>query len=143
MFVFSVYIAYSLTVFDYFAKIVKNKVTESGTSSVPQLVLNCTERINNMEIKLQKENQKLTVTVCGRLNSSTVPELEVLLKENMEDTKEIVFDFHNLEYISSAGLRVLLASYKKLAGKVKILGANSTVTDIFKITGMAAIFDVD
>jgi len=96
-----------------------------------------------MEAILNKENQKLTVAVSGRLDSNTVPELECLLKKNFTDTNELVFDFLNLEYISSAGLRVLLATHKYLSGNVKIINTNQTVKDIITLTGMKTFLNVE
>jgi len=96
-----------------------------------------------MEITLQKENEVLTLALAGRLDTSTVRELETCLKENLSDVTELVFDFTALEYLSSAGLRVLLASHKHLAGHMTIKNANETVLDVFRITGMSTIFRIE
>ena len=96
-----------------------------------------------METFFSKDNQKLTVAVSGRLDSSSVHELESELKSNLVGISELVFDFSNLEYISSAGIRVLLGCYKLVSGNMQILNASEMIMDVFRITGMITIFNIE
>lgn len=67
-----------------------------------------------MTIENKKDNGKLTLTITGRLDTSTAPKLEETLKESYDNVTELIFDFQKLEYISSAGLRVLLSAQKTM-----------------------------
>lgn len=98
-----------------------------------------------MTINKIKNGNKLTVAVTGRLDTITVPEMEMFLKENMDGIDDIVFDFSNLEYISSAGLRILLSTKKKLgsSGIMKVSNINETIMEIFEITGFSNILDIE
>ena len=93
-------------------------------------------------MKVTKKTNEKGLTICleGRLDTTTVPELEKELAE-IDHTKELVFDFENLEYISSAGLRLIL-KFKKENDTTKVINCNSEVYDIFHMTGFADIMDV-
>ncbi len=92
-----------------------------------------------MEIKKNIEGTKLTLAPIGRVDTITSPELEAAVQ--LDGVEELVFDLSQVDYISSAGLRVLLASQKKMAGKsMKILGARPAVKEVFDITGFSDIF---
>ena len=94
-----------------------------------------------MEIKKSLEDGKLKLAVSGRLDTNTAPELESELEFDGAD--EVVFDFAGLEYISSAGLRVLLTAKKSTmsSGKqMSVVNANDTVRGVFEITGCGEIF---
>ena len=92
-----------------------------------------------MEIKKNLEGAKLTLAPIGRVDTITSPELEAAVQ--LDGVEELVFDLANVDYISSAGLRVLLASQKKMAGKVmKIANAKPAVKEVFDITGFSDIF---
>ena len=96
-----------------------------------------------MKIEKKLENGCLTLKVEGRLDTNTSPELEGELK--LEGVTEIVFDFASLEYISSAGLRVLLCAQKAMmvsGGKMSIANPNEMVKSVFDITGMSSIFTI-
>lgn len=97
-----------------------------------------------MEIKKTKENDKLTISLSGRLDTSTAPNLENDIKD-LSGVTELVFDFADLEYISSAGLRVLLATQKvmNIQGKMIIRHANSTIQEVFDITGFCDILTIE
>ena len=98
-----------------------------------------------MEILTNLEEKKLTVTLEGRLDTTTAPSLEKTLKDSLNDVEELVFDFEKLEYISSAGLRVLLAAEKvmKKQGSMVIKHVNSEIMDIFEITGFTDILTIE
>ncbi len=97
-----------------------------------------------MEIIKTAEDSKLTVAVKGRLDTTTAPELEEALQAEMEGLKELELDFSELEYISSAGLRVLLATQKKLQGQgtMTVTGVNDIVMEVFEVTGICDILNI-
>ena len=94
-----------------------------------------------MNITKKLDENDLTISLEGRLDTVTVQDLEKEL-EGIDNTKNIVFDFENLEYISSAGLRIVLKT-KKENEKVKVINCNPEVYEIFKMTGFAEIMDVE
>lgn len=99
-----------------------------------------------MNIVITKNGNECTLGVSGRIDSNTAPELEGKIKEVVGNLRSLVFDFSELEYISSAGLRVLLASYKKMTaskGTMTIKNACESVKEIFVITGMSNIFNIE
>lgn len=98
-----------------------------------------------MEIKKSIEDKKLLIKVEGRLDSTTANDLEAAINESIEDKEEVVIDFTDLEYISSAGLRVLLATQKIMAkqGILKVCGLNETVKEIFDVTGFSDILTIE
>ncbi|MBR6702528.1 MAG: STAS domain-containing protein, partial [Clostridia bacterium] len=76
----------------------------------------------------------------------TAPELEEVLKSELADVEELTFDFSALEYISSAGLRVILSAQKKMnvsGGSMKVLNPNEIVSEIFDVTGFSDILDIE
>ena len=96
-----------------------------------------------MQIVKGLENGILTLKVSGRLDTNTSPELEAELM--FDGVKEIVFDLSGLEYISSAGLRVLMTAQKAMMtcdGKMSVVNPNSVVKGVFDITGMSSVFNV-
>ncbi|MBQ2063029.1 MAG: STAS domain-containing protein [Firmicutes bacterium] len=97
-----------------------------------------------MEIIKTAEDSKLTVAVKGRLDTTTAPELEEALSAELEGTKELELDFSELEYISSAGLRVLLATQKKMQGQgtMTVTGVNDIVMEVFEVTGFCDILNI-
>lgn len=97
-----------------------------------------------MTINKNLEGEKLNVAVEGRLDTSTAPELEKELSD-LTGVKELVLDFSKLEYVSSAGLRVLLASQKAMnaQGKMLIKNVNETIMEVFEITGFADILTIE
>ena len=99
-----------------------------------------------MEIKQELNNNELVVTLKGEINSSTAPELEEALKNSLENIKRLVFDFTELSYISSAGLRVLLVAKKtidKNDGQMVVRNPNESIMDVFEITGFKNILDFE
>ena len=97
-----------------------------------------------MEIIKTAEDKKLAVEVKGRLDTTTAPELEAALKEAMEGIEELTLNFAELEYISSAGLRVLLATQKAMQGKGEMIvtGVNDIVMEVFEVTGFCDILNI-
>ena len=98
-----------------------------------------------MTINLTNENSMLNVELEGRLDTTTAPQLEAELKQNLGDTKELVLDFAKLEYILSAGLRVILAAQKAMnkQGSMVIKNVNSTVMEVFEVTGFSDILTIE
>ncbi|MBQ7264996.1 MAG: STAS domain-containing protein [Firmicutes bacterium] len=98
-----------------------------------------------MTITKDLNDKKLTVALEGRLDTATSPELEASLKEDIDNVTELVFDISKLEYISSAGLRVLLSSQKIMnkQGKMTVTGANESVMEIFEVTGFIDILNIE
>ena len=97
-----------------------------------------------MNIDKKLEDGRLTLVVSGRLDTNTSPELESEIKS--DGVNEIVFDFASLEYISSAGLRVLMTAHKAMmtcGGTMKILHPNEMVKGVFDITGLGDIFNIE
>ncbi len=97
-----------------------------------------------MEIKKTLDGEKLTVAISGRLDTTTAPELEEALKESMDGISELVIDFTETEYISSAGLRVLLSAQKTMnkQGSMVVTGVNDVIMEIFEVTGFVDILDI-
>ena len=87
----------------------------------------------------------LTVALEGRLDTMTSPELEAELNASLPAADSLVFDFSKLDYISSAGLRVLLAAHKQMAGKggMKVTNVNEVVQEVFDVTGFADILTIE
>ena len=97
-----------------------------------------------LNINVKSEGEKLTVKLEGRLDTTTSPELESELGMNLDGIKEFLFDFNGLEYLSSAGLRVLLNAQKTMnqQGEMKVTGVSDAVKEIFDVTGFSDILTV-
>ena len=92
-----------------------------------------------MEVKQTLEGVKLTVAPVGRIDTLTAPELDSALA--LDGVEELIFDFSEVTYISSAGLRVLLAALKRLGGHpVTVAHVSPAVREVFDITGFSALF---
>ena len=98
-----------------------------------------------MTINQTRDGGKLTVKLEGRLDTTTAPQLEGELRTAVDGVTELEFDFTKLEYISSAGLRVLLAAQKVMnkQGDMVIRNANSDLMDIFEVTGFVDILHIE
>ena len=98
-----------------------------------------------LNIKKTVENGKAVFALEGRLDTISTPELEKELKEVLGGLSELTLDFEKLDYISSAGLRVLLTTHKALFGRgeMKILHVNETVMEIFEVTGFTEILTIE
>ena len=98
-----------------------------------------------MMIYKEKNGSALTVTLEGRLDTTTAPALEKTLKESYDGLSELTLDFAGLEYISSAGLRVLLSAQKIMnrQGNMKLIHVNETILEILEVTGFSDILTVE
>ena len=94
-----------------------------------------------MNINIEKENGATILKIDGRLDTTTAPELEKAINGEGEALKNLVLDFKGVDYISSAGLRVLLTAQKKMnvQGSMELVGVSEAVMDIFEMTGFADI----
>ncbi len=98
-----------------------------------------------LSISRVREDGKLTLALEGRLDTISAPELEACLKEELGGSEELVLDLEKLDYISSAGLRVLLAAQKTMCrrGGMKLRGVNKTIMEILEVTGFADILTIE
>lgn len=98
-----------------------------------------------MTIEKLIEGTKLTITLLGRLDTMTAPKLETALKQSISGVEELVLDFAQLEYLSSAGLRVLLSAQKVMnrQGRMVVRNVNETVQEIFDVTGFVDILTIE
>lgn len=92
-----------------------------------------------MTITKTKNENELQIALQGRLDTITAPDLEAELKESLDGVTLLSFDFKDLEYISSAGLRVIMSAQKIMnnKGEMKIYNVNETVMEIFEVTGFS------
>lgn len=98
-----------------------------------------------LNIHQTTENEKTILALTGRLDTVTAPELEQKIKEALPSASALTLDLENLEYISSAGLRVLLAAQKALTGKggLTITHAGEAIMEIFEVTGFSDILTIE
>ena len=98
-----------------------------------------------MTIEKKINGEALTLIVSGRLDTQTAPELEKELDSVLADIKELTFDFANLEYVSSAGLRVILKAQKAMnaQGSMTLTGVNDSIMEVFDITGFLDILTIE
>ena len=97
-----------------------------------------------MTINVERDFELVTLEITGRLDTTTAPNLESVVNELSEDTKELIFDMSGVEYISSAGIRVLLGAYKKMNtnyGIMRIEKANDMVREVFEMTGLLELLE--
>lgn len=98
-----------------------------------------------MVINKNVEGKNMTIALDGRLDTTTAPQLEAELKESIDGIEKLVFDFENLGYLSSAGLRVLLSAQKTMnkQGEMVITKVNETIMEIFEVTGFVDILTIE
>ena len=109
------------------------------------LIFQKKKRGQMMDIDKKINGKELTITVEGRLDTITAPQLEAELKRSVGDTERLIFDLSSLEYISSAGLRVLLSAQKVMnrQGEMIVRNANEMVMEVFEITGFVDILNIE
>ena len=97
-----------------------------------------------MNIQSQKNGTELAIALSGRLDTTTAPELEQTLKGALEGITALSFDLADLEYMSSAGLRVMLSAQKTMAkqGSMTVTHVNETIMEIFEVTGFSDILTI-
>ncbi len=98
-----------------------------------------------MTIEKTSEGTELTLALTGRLDTTTAPQLETEMKRSIAGMESLILDFAGLEYLSSAGLRVLLAAQKVMnkQGKMVIRHVNETISEVFEITGFSDILTIE
>lgn len=99
-----------------------------------------------MEIIKNINNEEINFALVGRLDTTTAPSLDAAIAEVMPNAKKIIFDFAQLEYLSSAGLRVILSTQKTIAaknGEFIIRHVNDTIMDVFDMTGFTSILTIE
>ena len=98
-----------------------------------------------LNIEKKSEGKKLSFALSGRLDTTTAPDLEKEVKDNIEGVEKLDFDFADLAYISSAGLRVLLSAQKIMnkQGKMVVKNCSDEIKDIFEVTGFSDILTIE
>ena len=98
-----------------------------------------------MNINQIKNENKLTLAIEGRIDTKTAPQLEKTLAEVLDGIKELTFDFTDVSYISSAGLRVLMSAQIRMneQGRMTVIHANEDLMEIFEITGFTEILTIE
>ena len=98
-----------------------------------------------MTIEIKRNAEETTIELAGRLDTTTAPALDKTINNDIEGTKNLVLDFKSLEYISSAGLRVLLGAQKKMQkiGSMKVTNVCEEVMEVFEMTGFADILVIE
>ena len=98
-----------------------------------------------MTIEIKKSNLETIIEVAGRLDTIAAPVLDKTINEDIGDTKNLVLDIKGVEYISSAGLRVLLGAQKKMQkiGTMKVVNVCEAVMEVFEMTGFADILVIE
>lgn len=98
-----------------------------------------------MNIQQTRNGNELVVALEGRLDTVTAPELEAALKDALEGVETLILDFEKLDYISSAGLRVLLVAQKTMSqqGSMKIRNVNEIIREVFDVTGFSDFLTIE
>ena len=98
-----------------------------------------------MTINKKSEGSTLTLGLDGRLDTTTAPQLETEIRSSLNGVKELILDFKDLAYLSSAGLRVILAAMKQMKkqGTMIIRNVNDTIMEVFEITGFADMLTIE
>ena len=98
-----------------------------------------------MTIEIKRNVEVTTIDIVGRLDTITAPELDKTINGDIADVKNLVLNFKGLEYISSAGLRVLLGAQKKMqkVGSMKLINVCEEVMEVFELTGFADILTIE
>ena len=98
-----------------------------------------------MTIDIKKMGNEAVIEVVGRLDTTTAPVLDKMIGESIPETSDLTLDLKGLEYISSAGLRVLLSAQKRMrkSGAMKLRNVREEVMEVFEMTGFADILDIE
>ena len=98
-----------------------------------------------MTIEIKKNAEETVIEIVGRLDTITAPALDKTINEDIGDTKNLILDVKGMEYISSAGLRVLLGAQKKMQkiGSMKVINVCEAVMEVFEMTGFADILVIE
>ena len=98
-----------------------------------------------MTVEIKKNLDELILEITGRLDTITAPTLDKTINDHFDEFESLILDLKNLEYISSAGLRVLLSAQKKMQqkGAMKVINVCEEVMDVFEMTGFADILNIE
>ena len=98
-----------------------------------------------MTIEIKKSAEATIIEIVGRLDTITAPSLDKTISEDVTDAKNLILDLKGMEYISSAGLRVLLSAQKKMQkiGSMKVINVCAEVMEVFEMTGFADILTIE
>lgn len=98
-----------------------------------------------MTVEVKKDGEKLIIIPEGRIDAVTANDFSKAIDDNIEGVKDLTFDFEKLEYISSAGLRVLLTAQKNMSkvGAMKLIHVADVIMDVFNITGFSDILTIE
>lgn len=99
-----------------------------------------------MEAKFNKQDSTLTVAISGNIDTVTAPELDAQLQENLSGIKDLILDFAAVDYISSAGLRVVLMANQQMEdvdGNMTVKNVNDDVRDVFEMTGFDSLLNLE
>ena len=98
-----------------------------------------------MTIEIKKRTEATIIEIVGRLDTITAPSLDKTISEDVTDAKHLILDLKGMEYISSAGLRVLLGAQKKMQkiGSMKVINVCAEVMEVFEMTGFADILTIE
>jgi anti-sigma B factor antagonist len=98
-----------------------------------------------MTIEIKKNQKETIIEIIGRLDTITAPALDKTINEDLGDTQNLILDVKGMEYISSAGLRVLLTAQKKMQkiGSMKVTGACEEVMEVFEMTGFVDVLTIE
>ena len=98
-----------------------------------------------MTIEIKRNSEEIVIAIVGRLDTNTAPALDKTISEDISASQHLVLDMNGLEYISSAGLRVLLGAQKKLqkSGSMKVINVCDEIMDVFDMTGFTDILTIE
>lgn len=98
-----------------------------------------------LNITKNLDGKKLTIALEGKLDTITAPDFEAAVRESIGDVEELVFDLAGLEYITSAGLRVLLSAQKTMneQGTMKVINVNEDINEVFEVTGFSDFLNIE
>ena len=96
-----------------------------------------------MTIEIKRHAEEITIELVGRLDTTTAPALDMTISEDIADTRRLTLDLKGLEYISSAGLRVLLGAQKRTKGAMKLIHVGEAVMAVLEMTGFADILPIE
>ncbi len=96
-----------------------------------------------MDLEIKNDNGTLTIKIIGKIDTMTAPKLEEEISKNSNGVNEVVFNFEQVKYISSSGIRVLVGTSKRVNNNMKILKPTDEVMEVFTITGLAMKFNIE
>ena len=99
-----------------------------------------------MEVNFNKQDSTLTVIISGNIDTVTAPELDSQLQANLSDVKDLILDFAAVDYISSAGLRVILMANQQMEdadGNMTVKNVNEDVREVFEMTGFDSLLNLE